>query len=96
MLTLQKKFSYEGVVEKAPVTDINIEFRIPLYEYTQKGASDPVERTAVSSEVIPVTKKLESKDYLLNLPDYFLFGKKRILSIWESIFSIQKRILMIL
>lgn len=80
MLTLQKTFSYVGDLKKAPVTDINLEFRIPLYEYSEiKGDLEGnviIKRTAVASEVIPITKKIESEDYLLNLPESFIIGKQ--------------------
>ena len=81
MPSLQKKISYGGDLKNAPVKSINLEFKIPVYEYFKVGAeigdADKktfVDRKIVATETITVTQAINSKDYWLDLGENFVVG----------------------
>src|SRR5437588_10776521 len=87
MPTLQKRISYAGELRNAPVKNINLEFKIPVYRYfrvdTETGDGDKKiyswDKEIVDTETIVVGKAINSKDYQTVLAEDFLVGKDRAL-----------------
>jgi hypothetical protein len=83
MPSLQKKISYGGDLKSAPVKSINLEFKIPVYEYFKVGAgigeadekTSHVDRKIVATETSTVTQATNSKDYWLDLGENFVVGE---------------------
>jgi hypothetical protein len=77
MSTLQKSFIYDGDPGKAPVKDIQLNFTIPVYEYTVNDApgNEPIVRKITGTDSTTLQKELNSKDYTVKLPESTIIGK---------------------
>jgi hypothetical protein len=77
MTTLQRLFTYGGDAQSAPLKSIDIEFTIPVFEYTSVDSADgsSITRNSVATETFSVSHVLDSEDYHIALGDEFAIGR---------------------
>ena len=77
MSTLQKSFTYEGDLKKAPLKNISLNFRIPVYAYIENTipGNQPIIRSNIDTASVAIDKALNSKDYTVKLPVDAIIGK---------------------
>ncbi len=77
MSTLQKSFSYEGDFKKAPVKNISLNFKLPVYAFIESTipGDQPIIRNNIDTDSVAIDKALNSKDYTIKLPVDAIIGK---------------------
>ena len=90
MSTLQKSFTYNGDPGKAPVKNVHLNFKIPVYEYAENDSTvnEPVTRKFTDTVSTAIDKELSSKDYKVKMPEGSIIGKDEF-----SIINFQKYLL---
>jgi hypothetical protein len=76
MATLQKTFKYEGDPSSSALSTVNLQFRIPAFEFITvlKDGKPFPERNALSEQPINLTKKLSDTSYAIAFPNDILVG----------------------
>src|SRR5438477_10676145 len=76
MASLQQGFTYEGNVSASPVNSVNLNFKIPAFEFItvlRDGKRFP-ERNHVGEQIVHVKNKLNSDSYEVNFQNQILVG----------------------
>jgi len=76
MATLQKTFQYDGNASTAVLNNVNLHFKIPIFEFItvlKDGRPFP-ERKDLGEQLKVLNKKLSDTDYAISFPNEFLIG----------------------
>jgi len=78
MPTFQKQFSYAGDALAAPITNVDVRFEIPVFEYSSTGmeGEGQVERHQVDTQAFSISQELSAKTYRVEFGNEFAIGNK--------------------
>lgn len=77
MHTLQKSFTYSGDIKKAPVKNVTLNIKIPLYQYAvgDVPSNELIIRKVVGADSTTyLTKELNANEYTVKLPENAFVG----------------------
>ncbi|QNK64551.1 hypothetical protein H7F33_08760 [Pedobacter sp. PAMC26386] len=85
MVTLQKTFKYNGDLTTIPFEKVLVQFKCPVFDYSQPGIDDQlVYQQVVSTETTKLTQELKGDNYKIDFPTGLITGDDEVLRLFLS------------